>query len=104
MTECTCEACKALAARYTNDPGLLALYRKKLLIRGWAGETDKVEKAYILAHAEWAQAAVRAGAGTRLQARKRGDQTPLTEAEQEFPDSAPVAALITDSAPVLEAR
>ena len=52
---CSCPACTALAERYRNDPGLLAFYRKKLLIRGWAGRTDDVERAYILAHAEWAQ-------------------------------------------------
>ncbi len=55
---CSCPACSALADRYRNDPQLLAFYRKKLLVRGWAGRTDEVEKAYILAHAPWAQANV----------------------------------------------
>ncbi len=51
---CSCPACKALAARYKNDPALLKFYRAKLLIRGWAGSVDEVEKAYQKAHASWA--------------------------------------------------
>lgn len=53
---CTCDVCTALAAQYESDPGLTWLYRKKLVIRGWAGKTTPTEKAYILAHAPWAQA------------------------------------------------
>ena len=33
--------------RYRDDPKLLAFYRKKLLIPGWAGEIDDVESTYI---------------------------------------------------------
>ena len=71
---CTCQACSALAARYDSatkgglyghpqvaDPGLLAFYRRRLLVRGWAGHTDAVEKAYILAHAEWARGSAERG-------------------------------------------
>jgi hypothetical protein len=61
--ECTCDACRALAERYQSDPRLLAFYRRRLLVRGWAGQKDEVERAYILAHAPYAQAAVKAGAG-----------------------------------------
>ena len=58
---CTCQACSALAARYAGDPGLLAFYHKRLLVRGWAGDKDAVEKAYILAHAVWASGAAERG-------------------------------------------
>ncbi len=47
---CHCPACTALAERYAGDPKLLTYYRKKLLIREWAGEADAVEEAYIQAH------------------------------------------------------
>lgn len=57
MTElCNCAACNALALEYATDPGLLAFYRKRLLVRGWAGRKTPTEKAYILAHAPFAQA------------------------------------------------
>lgn len=65
---CDCEACRNLAAEIGDDHQLFRFYRRKLLIRGWAGRKTPAEKAYILAHAEWAQAAVRAGAATRLTA------------------------------------
>jgi len=56
--DCNCKACQGLNRRYKNDPVLLAHYRKKLLVRGWAGKSnDPVEKAYVLAHAEWARKA-----------------------------------------------
>ena len=55
MKDCQCLACTALANRYEGDPALLAFYRKKLLVRGWAGDTDAIEKAYINAHATWIQ-------------------------------------------------
>ena len=38
---------ETLEQRYKNDPKLLAFYQKKLLIRGWAGRTDDVEKEYV---------------------------------------------------------
>ena len=37
---------------------MLAFYRRKLLQMGWAGNTDDVEKAYMLAHAPWYKALV----------------------------------------------
>lgn len=38
---------KALINRYAGDPGLLALYKKKLPKRGWAGRMDAVEREYV---------------------------------------------------------
>jgi len=38
-----------LEERYTSDPGLLAFYKKKLLIPGWAGELKRYELQYIKA-------------------------------------------------------
>ena len=55
---CGCDGCAGLARRYKSDPDLLALYRRKLLQMGWAGNTDDVEKAYMLAHAPWYKALV----------------------------------------------
>ena len=37
----------ALEERYTNDPKLLALYQKKLLVPGWAGELCPDEFRYV---------------------------------------------------------
>ena len=37
----------ALEERYANDPVLLAMYKRELLIPGWAGELDSVELEYI---------------------------------------------------------
>lgn len=54
---CRCAACGALNARYAKDPELLAHYRKKLLIEGWAGEPDRVEVAYFQAHSPKAERA-----------------------------------------------
>jgi hypothetical protein len=50
---CTCQACQALKA---NRPSQWAWLPHKLLIRGWAGQTDPLEKAFIRAHASWATA------------------------------------------------
>ena len=66
-TKCKCSACEGLRGRYLNDPELLHMYEKKLLIPGWPGETDSIEKPYILAHARWAQV----GAATLTKGRKR---------------------------------
>lgn len=38
---------EALANRYVGDAGLLALYKKKLPKRGWAGRLDVVEREYV---------------------------------------------------------
>ena len=55
---CQCSGCVGLAKRYKGDPDLLAFYRRKLLQMGWPGNTDEVEKAYMLAHAPWYKALV----------------------------------------------
>lgn len=75
-SDCRCPACSALAERYRNDPALLAFYRKKLLVKGWAGRTDPIEKAYILAHAPWAQHAAEVGSRNLAQVSKAHDQMP----------------------------
>ena len=54
MASCRCAGCRGLEERYKTDPELLKHYRKRLLIRGWAGKTDDVEKAYQKAHSTWA--------------------------------------------------
>lgn len=38
---------ETLEKRYTGDPELLACYKEKLLIPGWAGQLDKFELAYV---------------------------------------------------------
>ena len=61
---CKCAGCTGLAKRYKSDPDLLAFYRRKLLQKGWAGQTDDVEKAYMLAHAPWYKGLVERGRET----------------------------------------
>lgn len=63
---CDCQGCKGLADRYKGDPTLLAFYRRQLLLRGWAGQTDSVEQACMLAHAPWYKAAVERGRQTAI--------------------------------------
>lgn len=63
---CDCPGCKGLADRYKGDPILLAFYRRQLLLRGWAGQTDSIEQAYMLAHALWYKAAVERGRQTAI--------------------------------------
>jgi hypothetical protein len=50
--ECVCDACQALKADRPSQWGWLP---RKLLVRYWAGRTDPLEKAFIRAHASWAQ-------------------------------------------------
>jgi hypothetical protein len=50
--KCVCDACQALQADRPSQWGWLP---GKLLIRGWAGQTDRLESAFIRAHASWAQ-------------------------------------------------
>lgn len=50
---CDCQGCLGLARRYKADPVPLAFYRRQLLLRGWAGATDDVEKGHMAAHATW---------------------------------------------------
>lgn len=73
---CECFACTALQARYDDDPVLLAMYRKKLLIPGWAGEADALEKAYIQAHAVWAKIGAEALAKHRGTTKSRAKPVP----------------------------
>lgn len=51
---CPCGGCAALADELRGDAAMLTLYRKKLLVRGWAGKSSDAEKAYQKAHATWA--------------------------------------------------
>lgn len=53
VTDCRCEACRALLKEC--GPDHFEMYRKKLLIRGWAGSVSPVEKAYQKAHVGWAR-------------------------------------------------
>jgi hypothetical protein len=41
---------KSLDEEYASDPVLLRIYKKNLLIPGWAGEVDDIEAAYIARH------------------------------------------------------
>jgi len=54
---CQCSGCQGLRKRYASDPEMLDLYSRKLLIKSWSGIKDDLERAYIIAHAKWAQAA-----------------------------------------------
>ena len=54
--DCACPACVVLNKQYAADPGSLAFLRRNLLRKGWAGLRSPEEKAYILAHASYAQA------------------------------------------------
>lgn len=75
---CDCDACEALNTRYASDPDLLAFYRRRLLVRGWAGDADAVEKAYSQAHAEWARGAAERGRA-RFAVMGVGSRKPLTQ-------------------------
>jgi hypothetical protein len=66
--DCKCAGCAGLARRYKGDPDLLAFYRRRLLQKGWAGNIDDVEAAYMFAHAPWYKGAVERG-------RERAQQT-----------------------------
>jgi hypothetical protein len=58
---CKCDGCAGLRRRYGKDSQLLQFYAKNLLIRGWAGQTDDVEKAYMASHAPWYDAMIQRG-------------------------------------------
>jgi hypothetical protein len=47
MGGCVSSTALTLDQRYTNDPDLLAFYKRKLLAVGWAGATDSVERQFI---------------------------------------------------------
>lgn len=53
MKGCRCGACLGLLAEC--GPELFEQYRKKLLMKGWAGVLSPAEKAYRLAHSSDAQ-------------------------------------------------
>jgi hypothetical protein len=61
VQHCPCEGCVALRQEYKNDPGLLAFYAKKLLVRGWAKQLSDTERLYLSSHAEWYKAAQESG-------------------------------------------
>ena len=90
---CGCDGCAGLAKRYKGDPDLLAFYRRRLLQKGWTGNTDDVEAAYMLAHAPWYKAlvermteqATRTGFGKRF----AGDQEASSTADEEMATPAP---------------
>ena len=54
MSGCRCGACLGLLAEC--GPELYEQYRKKLLMKGWAGVLSPAEKAYRLAHSRDAMA------------------------------------------------
>lgn len=45
---CRCDACSGLLAEC--GPEVFEHYRRKLLIRGWAGQYSPVERRYVQAH------------------------------------------------------
>jgi len=87
---CTCQGCQALRSRYRNDLKLLAFYSVQLAKRGWAGSTDEVEQAYMLAHAPWygaaqergRRAAARTGWGKRVAETGEAQTPPAEESRQ----------------------
>ena len=88
--QCDCSACQALANRYESDPLLLAFYRARLLVKGWKGQKDRVEKAYILAHASWAQEAASHIRGRGLPSKYATQTTKIPQPALEYiqPDKA----------------
>jgi hypothetical protein len=62
---CACAGCTALKEE-CGTGNLFLMYRRKLLIRGWAGDTTDAEKLYRFHHMKLARLAIEAGAGTRL--------------------------------------
>lgn len=69
ITTCPCKGCQGMRRRYRNDPDLLAVYGKKLLQHGWAGELDEVERAYRRAHSTAAR-----NASQRMKGRRPGHE------------------------------
>ena len=65
-----CSACMALYAETNNDE-LFELYARKLLIRGWAGEMSRAERAYMRAHRSEAQQRQAVAAAAQLVARRQ---------------------------------
>lgn len=57
---CGCPACDALRKEIGADAALVAMYGKKLLITGWAGQYSPAEKGYRLAHSRRSKAAAAA--------------------------------------------
>ena len=104
---CNCAGCAGLAKRYKSDPDLLAFYRRKLLQMGWAGNTDDVEKAYMLAHAPWYKAlvermteqAARTGFGKRFGAGQEASSVPDQEMATPAPERTGQGTLWPPGAP-----
>ena len=53
---CRCGGCQGLRERYRKDPALLRFYARQLLLRGWAGSTDDIERGYLASHSSWYRA------------------------------------------------
>jgi hypothetical protein len=94
LAGCPCNGCQGLRAAYAADPALLSLYARKLLVRGWAGRLDDVERAYVAAHAEWH----RAGVEKACTLRKRLTQAQSSHADGPEVVSVETAAPVRDSA------
>ena len=61
IDKCERLGCVGLRDRYKKDPTLLHFYARNLLLRGWAGSTDVLEKGYQAAHASWYKVAQESG-------------------------------------------
>ena len=75
-----CQACADLMAEC--GPRLFPMYSKKLLIRGWAGQYSRVERAYTRAHRKppsEAQVAAREKGRAVLLERHRSHKTSMSE-------------------------
>lgn len=66
-----CQACKALEEE-CGDAEIFEFYKRKLLIRGWAGMPSPVEKAYQRAHRTEEQQAKAMEFGARMRALGKG--------------------------------
>lgn len=68
------------------------MYRRKLLIRGWAGQYSPVERRYVAAHRSEARQNAAAAKAQRLQAaisnRQQTELTPEGGAQGVTPESA----------------
>ncbi len=66
-SECHCSACRALLDEC--GPDLIDFYRRKLLVRGWAGVMSGAERAYARAHRS--EAATRQARASAVRLKKR---------------------------------
>jgi hypothetical protein len=93
----TCHSENALAARYRDDPDLFHLHRRKLLIRGWAGRLDDLERAYLRAHRPLTERQEEA-------LRHARERSPLTRRPAEAPEHMAETALVCEVVPRSAAR